>query len=1018
MESLDPEEARAIIDPALKLMIEAVQHYGGHVVRSTGDGISALFGAPVAHEDHPQRALYGALRLQEAMRRYSAKLVAEGGTPLEARVGINTGEVVVRTLSASGHAEYDSVGHMANLAARMEVVAPTGSIAISEHTRQWVEGYFQLRPRGPTRIKGLNEPVDVYEVIGLGPLRTRFQRAAGRGLTKFVGREREIEALRHAAMLARDGRGQIAAAMADPGVGKSRLFYEFKVTSASGWMVLEALSTSHGKANAYLPVIDLLRNYFEIAVSDDERKRREKIAGKIAILDRGLEDTLPYLLSLLGIVDGDDPLGQMDARVRKRRTLEAIKRILLRESLNQPLMVVFEDLHWMDGESEALLNLLADSIGTSRILLLVNYRPEYSHKWGSKTYYTQLRLDPLGKESADEMLSTLLGSDATLVPLKRVISEKTEGNPLFMEEICLSLFEDGILACNGGVELAKPLAALRIPPTVQGIIASRIDGLPADEKDLLQAVAVIGSEFKLSVASSVSGKSDDDLNRMLNELQLAEFVYEQPGIGDVEYTFKHALTHDVAYNSLLTQRRKLLHERTGRAIEDLYVERLEDHLPELAHHFDRSGNVPKAVEYFARTGARVAKQAAHSEAIGYFKRALELLVRLPEGVARDRQELELQSALNWSLYIATGVQASPERERALVRARVLGERLGDEPRLIETLLSLAVFHYNGRDYGPARDLAERVLTMAPQDRAVLASAHLILGLVGFSTGQFPAARELFERAVELFDSGSPRNVGSSFIAFAPGVASMMLVPALVILGYPLIALRQVNELLQPERRSSDYPDSPIIAELVLHLLLRDTAMISTRTDELLSSLTERENIFTLNLAIFFRGWATATKGRFEEGLTEMQRSISDPAFSQAVAAALALPALAETCGNNGHEEQGLDLVDQGLTTAKQLGQRVAEAELYRLKGELMMIKDPGNRAEAEKSIGAAIDLARQQGARLFELRATVSLARLLMNHGRRDKALSMLAEIYNWFTEGFDTADLKEAKSLLDELSA
>jgi predicted ATPase len=448
------------------------------------------------------------------------------------------------------------------------------------------------------------------------------------------------------------------------------LFYEFKATSASGWLVLETLSISHGKANAYLPVIDLLRNYFEIIAADDERKRCEKVAGKIAILDRSLEDTLPYLFTLLGIIEGDDSLAETDGQIRKRRTLEAIKRILLRESLKQPLMVVFEDLHWIDGESDALLNLLADSIANSRILLLVNYRPEYRHQWGSKTYYTQLRLDPLGKESTHEMLSSLVGSDASLVPLKRLIAEKTEGNPLFLEEIVLSLFDDGTLARNGDLKLAKPLATLRIPPTVQGIIASRIDRLPSDEKDLLQTVAVIGTEFNLGVARAVSGRSDDGLNRMLNDLQLAEFIYEQPATGDIEYTFKHALTHDVAYKSLLTERRKLLHERTGQAIEALYPGRLEDHLTELAYHFDRAAIVPKAVEYLRRLAGRAALQMAHSEAIGYFTKALELLQQLPESTARASQELDLQMALSFSWFVARGPRA-PELESALVRSQEL-----------------------------------------------------------------------------------------------------------------------------------------------------------------------------------------------------------------------------------------------------------------------------------------------------------------------------------------------------------
>jgi len=401
----------------LKLMIDAVHRYDGYVVQSTGDGIFALFGAPVAHEDHPQRALYAALRLQEDLERYSARLREAGNLPIEGRVGVNTGEVVVRSITTgAGQTEYTPIGHTTNLASRMQALAPTGSIAVSEPTRKLVEGYFALKPLGPTRVKGLSEPVNVYEVTGLGPLRTRLQRAAGRGLTKFVGRDRELEALGHAADQAKAGHGQLVAAMAEAGAGKSRLYFEFKAKNQSGWMVLETFSISHGKASAYLPVIDLLRNYFGISSDDDERKRREKVTGRVVALDRTLEDTLPYLFSLLGIVEGVDPLAQMDARIKKSRTLEAIKRIVLRESLNQPLIVIFEDLHWIDEQTQEFLNLLADSIATAKILLLVNYRPEYSHQWNSKTYYTQLRLDPLGDESANQMLSALLGDSSTARP--------------------------------------------------------------------------------------------------------------------------------------------------------------------------------------------------------------------------------------------------------------------------------------------------------------------------------------------------------------------------------------------------------------------------------------------------------------------------------------------------------------------------------------------------------------------------------------------------------------------------
>jgi class 3 adenylate cyclase len=432
MEDLDPEEARAIVDPALKLMMDAVHRYDGYIVQSTGDGIFALFGAPVAHEDHPQGALYAALRMQEEMRRYSAKLRGAGNLPVEARVGVNTGEVVVRSIATGeGHTEYTPVGHSTGLAARMQALAPTGSVAATEQVRNLCEGYFVFKDLGPTSVKGVAGQVNVFEVVGLGPLRTRLQVSARRGLTKFVGRQAELEQMRHALELARGGHGQIVAAIGDPGVGKSRLFFEFKAMAQSGCLVLEAFSVSHGKASAYLPVLDLLKNYFEIVPEDDERKRREKVAGKVTILDRSLEDTLPYLFGLLGIVEGEDPLAQMDGQIKRRRTLEAIKRILLRESMNQPLMVIFEDLHWIDEQTQALLNLLADSIGTAKILLLVNYRPEYSHPWGSKTYYTQLRLDPLGKESADEMLLALLGEGRDLEPLKRVIIEKTGRQSVF-----------------------------------------------------------------------------------------------------------------------------------------------------------------------------------------------------------------------------------------------------------------------------------------------------------------------------------------------------------------------------------------------------------------------------------------------------------------------------------------------------------------------------------------------------------------------------------------------------------
>ena len=408
MRDLDPEEARAIVDPVLQLMMEAVHRYGGYVAQSTGDGIFALFGAPVAHEDHPQRALHAGLAMQEELRRYADRLRTEGKIPVEARVGVNTGEVVVRTIETGGHTEYTPVGHVTNLAARMQTAAPPGSIAVSEATQRLCEGYFEFQALGPTTVKGLNQPIEVYEVVRAGPLRTHFQLAARRGLTKFVGRERELEQMKHALEQTLGGHGQVVAVMGEAGTGKSRLFYEFKAMLPAECKSLEACSVSHSKASAWLPVIELLRDYFGIGDADDAAARRKKVRTIITARDPSLNDGLPSLFGLLGIVEGPDPLAQMDPQIKRQRMLDAIKRVILRESLNQPLVVIFEDLHWIDAQTQALLDLMVESVANVRVLLLLNYRPEYQHQWGNKSHYVQLGLNPLGRESAEELLAALL----------------------------------------------------------------------------------------------------------------------------------------------------------------------------------------------------------------------------------------------------------------------------------------------------------------------------------------------------------------------------------------------------------------------------------------------------------------------------------------------------------------------------------------------------------------------------------------------------------------------------------
>jgi class 3 adenylate cyclase/tetratricopeptide (TPR) repeat protein len=1019
MEDLDPEEARAIIDPALELMIDAVHRYDGYVVQSTGDGIFALFGAPVAHEDHPQRALYAALHMQEELKRYSAKVVADGSTPVQGRVGINTGEVVVRSIqTGAGNVEYTPIGHTTNLASRMQTAAPVGSIAVAETTRRLCEGYFILKPLGATKVKGVTEPVNVYEVTGVGPLRTRLQRSAGRGLSRFVGRDREIEEMKRALERIKGTRGQVVAAMGEAGLGKSRLFYEFKVIAGGGCLMLEAFSVSHGKASAYLPLIDLLRNYFEIAVEDDERKRREKITGKVLALDRTLEDTLIYLFSLLGVSDATDPLAQMDLQIRQRRTLEAVKRLLLRESFNQPLIVVFEDLHWIDAGTQAFLNLLADALATARILLLVNYRPEYRHEWGNKTYYTQLRLDPLGKEKAGEMLTTLLGDGTELGPLKRLIIERTEGNPFFMEETVQVLLDEGALVRNGTVKLTKTLGELRIPPTVQGILASRIDRLPADEKELLQTLAVMGKEFRLALVKRVAGKPDDELQRMLADLQLGEFIYEQPAFPDIEYTFKHALTQEVAYNSLLAERRKLLHERAGAALEAMFPEQLEDHLSELAHHYSRSDNVAKAVDYLRRASKQAVERSAYSEAAADLKAAIALVGGLPEGTERLRIELALHATEGSVATVLHGI-GSQERERALQRACEISERLGDTASLLRGSIFLSLLYIARGDPVRARETCSRHLELAEQSgvEEILAPAHWIIELSTLFRGDLNEARRLSREWRERFGAAPQGAFLINLPAEAPGHGSL----TVHLLGGISEALKLGQESLERARILKQPFTLGMVLITVgwLYQVRREPEAVREIAEASMAIGEEHGFPEWLEWGRWLHGWALAELGDTERGVAEMEAGIAGfvpigGVPRQAFTAAM----LAKGYEKLERIDQAIEMLDDQRVRIQRSGERLDEAELYRVKGELLYARDGASSSEGESCLRKAIEIARRQESRWWELRATTSLARLLVKQDRRDEARTMLSEIYGWFTEGFDTADLKDARALLDQLNA
>jgi class 3 adenylate cyclase/tetratricopeptide (TPR) repeat protein len=595
----DPEEAREFLDPVLERMMEAVHRYEGTVNQVMGDGIMALFGAPLAHEDHAVRACYAALRMQDSVARYAEDLRRGHGADVQIRVGLNSGEVVVRSIGSDLHMDYTAVGQTTHLAARMEQLARPGATLMTETTLRAVEGYVQVRSLGPTPIKGLTEAVPIYELIAAGVARTRLQASVARGLTRFVGREAEVDQLRQAVEQAAAGRGQIVAVVGEPGVGKSRLFYEFVHSHRTqGWLVLESSSVSYGKATRYLPLIDLLKGYFKISDRDDTRGIRAKVTGNVLTLDEALKDSIPPLLWLLDAIAEDHDFLKLDPAQRRERTQDAVRRVLLRESRSQPLLLVFEDLHWIDAETQALLDAIVESLPTASVLLAVNYRPEYQHTWGNKSYYRQLRIDTLPPETAETLLETLLGDHRGLQSLRRLLIERTEGNPLFLEESVRSLVETEVLVGErGAYRLGKDPIGIQVPATVQAILAARIDRLPPADKQLLQTASVVGKDLPWALLVEAAERPEDDVRRGVARLQAAEFVYEAKLFPDLEYTFKHALTHEVTYGSLLQDRRRAIHARIVGAIERVYADRLAEHADGLAHHAFRGEVWDKALHY-------------------------------------------------------------------------------------------------------------------------------------------------------------------------------------------------------------------------------------------------------------------------------------------------------------------------------------------------------------------------------------------------------------------------------------
>jgi len=702
--------------------MDAVHRYEGTVSRLMGDGLMAMFGAPVAHEDHAVRACYAALAMLEAVRAYAEDVRQTSGATIQIRVGLNSGEVIVRLISDDLHMDYTAMGQTVHLASRMESLASAGSALLTPSTLTLVDGLVDARPLGPMLIRGLEQPLEVYELVGSGAARTRLEAAATRGFTAFVGRRRELEMIQVALQRASAGRGQMVALVGEPGVGKSRVVYEaIQAASASGWLVLHCGGLSYGQATAYLPIVDLLKGYCGIGPGDDVKATHERVTTRLTELDPTLEAILTPLLSLLDLPTWDDSWATLDPPRRRRAIHAAVRRLLLRLSESQPLLLVVEDLHWIDSETQALLDGLVENVLAAKLVLLVNYRPEYTHGWGSKSVYTQVRIDPLETASAGQLLRSLLGGDDVLDPLKQHLIERTGGNPLFLEEMVRSLVETSVLVGRrGNYTVTQDVGEVHVPASVQVILAARIDRLEPEAKQLIQTAAVIGKDVPFELFREVAEISADALHGLLSRLQSAELLYPTRLFPEPAYTFKHALTHDVAYGSLLHDRRMALHARIVAALETLYANRLDEHAERLAHHALQGGLWESAVTYCRRAGEKSIAHWSNREAVAHFDRGLAALTHLPE--RRDT----LEQAIDLRLNLRSALHALGEWQRLrsiLHEAEAFAERLGDQLRLGQVSATLVSNYWRQGDHRRAVELARRALAASEASGSVGLRIH-------------------------------------------------------------------------------------------------------------------------------------------------------------------------------------------------------------------------------------------------------------------------------------------------------
>jgi class 3 adenylate cyclase/predicted ATPase len=995
---------------------DVVRPYGGRLQPMMGDRLLILFGVPAAQEDDARRAVRVALELYRRFELHQERLEAVGRAPLAFRIGLHTGLAVVG--GAADDAELAVVvGDVVSVAMLLQEQAAPGQLLCSETTARLLQGLVRLKAMVPVPLPGQPTPMMTYAILG-GPDR----RAPGwdhwdRVLSPFVGRERELATLHALLAQVEKGHGQVVGMVGEAGIGKSRLLYEFRQCLAGQRLIyLAGRCLSYGSTTPYLPVLDILRHTCGIMETD----RPEAITAKVhhALQDVAMApaEWAPVLLHLLGVPEGTDTVTVLDPEARKARTLAAVTQLCLHGSRPQPLILELEDLHWIDASSDECLTALVERMAGAALLVLVTYRPGYRPTWVDKSYATQMALQPLTPPDSLRVVHAVLPPAAQAAPLVPQVLAHAEGNPFFLEELARAVAEQG-----------ADTASLTVPNTVQAVLTARIDRLPATAKRVLQAAAVMGKDVALPLLQAVTDVPAESMHEDLRSLQTAEFLYETYARTAPVYTFKHILTQEVAYQSLMRRERQHYHTRIAQVLEEGFPEIAETQPELLAYHWTEAGLAEPALPYWQRAGQRAVERSANVEAISHFTHALEVLKTLPAMPERMQQELTVQLALGPPLRMIKG-HATPAVEAVYTRVYELAQQVEDKQQQCAALMNLSRLYLNQARVQQAYGVAEQCITLAQQvhQPALLLETYRMSGQTSYWLGDFVTARRHLEHGLALYDAqqGHWRAFGSTI---DPGVVCLAgLACTLWILGYPDRALARSREalILAQELLAQELSQAYSLAfalnyATTVHVWRREVPCAKERAEAVITLANTHGFIHALSVAMIRRGWALAEQGRVAEGIEQLHQGL---ATERETGAELSLPyylsLLAEAYRRGGQVEAGLQTLAEALAHVDTTGERRLEAELHRLTGEFLLAQTDERRQEreAEECFHQALTIARRQQAKSLELRAAMSLARLWQPQGKRAEAYALLAPIYGWFTEGFDTADLQEAKALLDEL--